>query len=102
MKNIVYSIIEFMEDIYDYQDENDEEIIDLEVFKKCCECFINDIHKEKVVFDDEDLQIKRSEDKDEVIIDINNLVLNEDEICMVQDYINYIGIWNDEKIINNE
>ena len=35
-------------------------------------------------------------------MDLNNLELNEDEISSVQDYINYIGICNDEKIINNE
>ena len=102
MKKVIYSIIELMEDIYDYQDENEKEEIELEDFKIFCELFIKDKHKEKAIFDDEDMQIKDPDYKDEIKIDINNLILKEDEIYLIQDYINYIGIWNDEKIINNE
>ena len=103
MKKTVYSIIELMEEMYEYQDENEKEVIELEDFKLFSECFINDKHKEKLIFDNEDLVIKSPENIDEVNnIDINNLSLTKEEIYLIQDYINYIGIWNNEKIINKE
>ena len=101
IKNVVYSLIELMEDIYDYQENNEKEIIEVEDFKMFSELFIKDKHKPKIVLDIEDLQIKSLESKEDKI-DINNLILNEDEKYLIDDYINYIGIWNDEKIINNE
>jgi adenylate kinase family enzyme len=33
---------------------------------------------------------------------VNNLKLKEDDTYLIEDYINYIGIWNDDKIFNNE
>ena len=102
IKKVTYSIIDLMEDIYNYQYDNDKEIIDLEDFKTFSECFIKGKHKEKVVFDNEDLLIKSAEINDDIIIDIDNLKLSDEEKYMIQDYINYIGIWNDEKILDNE
>ena len=106
IKNVVYSIIELMEDIYDYQEEKEKQTIDLEDFKTFSELFINNKNKHKDTLDNEDLLIKKSESLDNINnirqIDINTLVLKEDEKYLIDDYINYIGIWNDEKIINNE
>ena len=103
MKKTVYSIIELMEDMHEYQQEYEKDIIDLEDFKAFSECFINDKHKEKIFFDNEEIIIKSSENIDEINnIDINNLLLSKEEIYLIKDYINYIGIWNDEKIINKE
>ena len=102
IKKVTYSIIDLMEDMYDYQYDNDKEIIELEDFKMFSDFFIKGKQKEKIVIDNEDLLIKSSETKDDIIIDINNLILNEDEKYMIQDYINYIGIWNDGKILNHE
>ena len=102
MKKVTYSIIDLMEDIYSYQYENEKEIIELEDFKMFSDFFIKGKQKEKIVLDNEDLQIKSYDAKDDIIIDINDIILSEDEKYMIQDYINYIGIWNDEKILNNE
>ena len=103
MKKTVYSIIELMEEMYEYQEENEKDIIELEDFKIFSECFINDKHKEKVIFDSEEILIKSPDNADEINnIDIDNLSLNLEEKYLIQDYINYIGIWNDEKIINKE
>ena len=105
IKKVVYSIIDFMEDIYEYQEENEKEIIEVEDFKIFSDLFINDKHVNKSVLDKEALQIKDEENSDEnnlKQIDINSLILNEDELCLIQDYIDYIGIWNDEKIMDNE
>ena len=103
MKKTVYSIIELMEEMYEYQEENEKDIIELEDFKIFSECFINDKHKEKVIFDSEEILIKSPDNADEINnIDIDNLSLNLEEKYLIQDYINYIGIWNDVKIINKE
>ena len=103
MKKTVYSIIELMEEMYEYQEENEKDIIELEDFKIFSECFINDKHKEKVIFDSEEILIKSPDNADEINhIDIDNLSLNLEEKYLIKDYINYIGIWNDVKIINKE
>ena len=102
IKKITYSIIDLMEDMYNYQNDNEKEVINLKDFKKFSEFFIEGRPKQKLIFDDEYLQIKSSEIKDDITTDTDNLILKEDEKFMIQDYINYIGIWNDEKIINSE
>ena len=105
IKKLCYSIIELMEDISEYLIENEKEIIEIEDFKKFSECFIKDEHTNRNEIDQEALQIKNAESQEDINnkqIDINNLVLTEDEICLIQDYINYIGLWNDDKIMNND
>ena len=104
INKLCYSIIELMEDISDYLIENEKEIIDVEDFKKFSEWFIKDEHPNRNEVDKDALQIKNAESQEDLNkqIDIDNLSLTEDEICLVQDYINYIGLWNDEKIINND
>jgi len=104
INKLCYSIIELMEDISDYLIENEKEIIDVEDFKKFSEWFIKDEHPNRNEVDKDALQIKNAESQEDLNkqIDIDNLSLTEDEVCLVQDYINYIGLWNDEKIINND
>ena len=102
IKKLLYFIIELSEDIYEYQKENEKEIIELEDFKIFSEFFINNKHKYRREYDKEVIEIKNADSDDDIKIDINNLKLNDEILCLIQDYINYIGIWNDEKIINNE
>ena len=104
INKLCYSIIELMEDISDYLIENEKEIIDVEDFKKFSEWFIKDEHPNRNEIDKDALQIKNAESQEDANkqIDLDNLALTEDEICLIQDYINYIGLWNDEKIINND
>ena len=100
LRNITSSIIDLMEDIYDYQEENEKDVLDLEDFHKFIHSFIINEKKKKVV------QIVKSESFDNINnikkLDPSSLNLKDDEKFLIQDYINYIGIWNKKKIIDNE
>ena len=105
IKNLLYSIIDLMEDIADYQEETEKDIIDLEDFKMFSDSFINNRHKPKDMIDLEELQLKRVDSLDNINIrkiDVNSLNLTKDDTYLIDDYINYIGIWSDDKIYNNE
>ena len=90
MKNVLTSIIDLTEDIYEYQQENEKEILDLQDFQKFFELFITNKQKKKVV------KIVKSESIDNIknIIKLepNSIQLNDDEKFLIQDYINYIGL----------
>ena len=100
IRNVVNSIIDLTEDIYDYQIENEKDILKLEDFQKFFELFMTNKQKKKVV------QIVRKESIDNINnvmkLDPNTLILKDEDKFLVQDYINYIGIWNYKKIISNE
>ena len=100
MKNVLTSIIDLTEDIYEYQQENEKEILDLQDFQKFFELFITNKQKKKVV------KIVKSESIDNIknIIKLepDSIQLNDDEKFLIQDYINYIGSWNYKKLITSE
>ena len=100
IKNVVYSILDLTEEIYDYQDFNEKDIVDLEDFHKLFELFIADKLKKKVV------QIIKSESIDNINnirqLDPSSINFTEDEKYLIQDYINYIGNWDYKKIITEE
>ena len=100
LRNVVSSIIDLTEDIYEYQQENEKEVLELEDFQKFIELFITNKQKKKVV------TIKKSDSIDNINnikkLDPNSLNLKDEEKFLVQDYINYIGIWDKKKIIENE
>ena len=100
IKNVLDSIIDLTEDIYEYQQENENEVLDLKDFQKFFESFILNKQKKKVV------QIVKSESVDNIKnikkLDPNSIQLNDNEKFLVQDYINYIGEWNYKNIISTE
>jgi len=100
LRNVVSSIIDLTEDIYEYQQENEKEVLDLEDFQKFIELFITNKQKKKTV------AITKSESIDNINnikkLDPNTLKLKDEEKFLIQDYINYIGIWDKKKIIENE
>ena len=100
LRNVLYSIIDLTEDIYDYQQENEKEVLEVEDYQKFIELFITNKQKKKVV------QIKKSESIDNINnikkLDPKTLNLKEEEKFLIDDYINYIGIWSKKKIMENE
>ena len=100
IKNVLTSIIDLTEDIYEYQQENENEILELKDFQNFIESFILNKQKKKVV------QIVKSESVDNIKniikLDPNSIQLTDNEKFLVQDYINYIGEWNYKKIITTE
>ena len=106
IQHMIYLIIDIGMDMYFYREENEIELLDLPEFKKFSLLFINNkttkmVEEEryaKLLAED----IDKKNEKDNKKIDIDNLELTNDDIYLIEDYINYIGIWNDEKIINKE
>ena len=100
IRNIVNSIIDLTEDIYEYQQEYEKEVLDLEDFQKFFELFITKKQKKKVV------QIIKSESVDNINnikkLDPNTLTFSDEDKFLIQDYINYIGVWNNKNIITND
>ena len=98
INNLVYSIIDLTEDIYQNQIENEQEVLNLDDYHKFFELFINNKQVKKVI------KIKKEDSIDNINniqkLEPKNIVLKDDEKFLIQDYINYIGIWNDKKIIN--
>ena len=98
IRDVMTSIIDLTEDIYEYQQENEKDTLELEDFQRFYELFIKKKQKKKVI------QIVKSESIDNINsiknLDPATIKLDEKEKYLIQDYINYIGIWNNKKIIN--
>ena len=85
---------------YIYQTKHKSEIMDLETFLKFNIYFLKNKRLRKKYIPVEELLYKRS-GKIEQDIEIENLynnnLTNEDK-NYIEDYIYYIGVWNDDKI----
>ena len=101
IRNIILLIIDMTMEIYFYKEEKDIELIDIETYIKFLELFINNKPMRERVTDREARIIKEKNNEND---DINpdKLILNDDEINLKEDYKNYIGLFNDEKIMNKE
>ena len=101
IRNIILLIIDMTMEIFIYQEENDDELVDIETFTKLLELFIkNKPMRERVV--DKDARIIKERNNDSYDINPDKLKLSEEEVNMKEDYKNYVGLWNDEKIMNKE
>ena len=99
IRNIILIIIDMTMEIFFYKEENDVELIDIETYTKLLDLFINNKPMRERVVDKEARIIKeRNNESDEINPD--KLILNDEEINLKEDYKNYIGLWNDDKIMN--
>ena len=101
IRNMLLEIVDMTMEVFFYKEENDAELIDIETYTKLLELFINNKPMRERVVDKEARIIKeRNNESDE--INPEKLVLNEEEINLKEDYKNYIGMYNDDKIMNKE
>ena len=100
IKEIVFLIIDYTVEAYFYQKENNVELIDLPLFINLSTLFMNNKPaREKVKDEDADL-IKEVKKSDE--LDINSLELTVDEKYLIEDYLNYCGIFSTKLMFNDE
>ena len=101
IRDIILLIIDMTMEVFFYKEENDAELVDIETYTKLLELFINNKPmRERVVDKDARLIKERNNESDDINPD--KLVLNESEINLREDYKNYIGMYNDDKIMNKE
>ena len=103
IKEIVLFIIDMAMEGYFYQKKNNMELMDLKTFLKFNIYFLKNKPLRKKLIIKEDNEYKRSS-KFEEKIDIENLIssLTNEEKYLIQDYIYYLGIWNDESIYDKK
>ena len=101
IRNIILLIIDMTMEIFFYKEENDNELIDIETYTKLLELFVkNKPMRERVVDTEARIIKERNNESDEINAD--KLKLNEEEINLKEDYKNYVGLWNDDKIMEKE
>ena len=101
IKNIALLIIELTMEIFFYREENNEQLIDLETFNKLLELFIyNKPMRERVA--DADLRLIKERNKEKEEINPDKLILTEEEKNLRDDYKNFVGLFNDDKIMLKE
>ena len=102
IKEIVLYMIDMTMEAYIYQKEHKSEIIDIETFYKFYIYFMKNKPLRKKYIPPELIKYKRS-GKIEQIIDREKICnnLTNDEKNLIEDYIYYLGVWNDDKIIKN-
>ena len=101
IKKIVLIIIEMTMEIFFYEEENPNELIDIKTFNKLLELFINNKPMRDRV-DDAEARIIKEKNKENDEINPDKLILTNDEINLKEDYKNYVGLWNDDRIMNKE
>ena len=102
IKDIVLFIIDMAMEGYIYQIQFKKELMDLDTYLKFNIYFLkNKILREKIIII-EDNEHKKSSTFDENI-NIDKLIskLTNEEKYLIQDYINYLGIWSEDKIYDN-
>ena len=102
IKEIVLYIIDMAMEGYIYQNEHKSEIIDINTFYKFYIYFMKNKPLRKKYIPVELVNYKRS-GKIEQIYDRKKICndLTNDEKNWIEDYIYYLGVWNDDKIIKN-
>ena len=100
IKQIIYLIIDYTVEAYFYQKDNDIKLLDIPLFIKLSSLFMNNQPAKEKVLDDEADIIKEVKKDDE--LDINKLELTLDEKYLIEDYLNFCGIFNYEKIFEGE
>ena len=102
MKEIILFIIDMAMEAYIYQKLNKTELMDLNTYIKFNIFFLRSKPLREKLIIIEDNEYKRSSILEENI-DIDKLIscLTNEEKYLIQDYIYYLGIWNDEKIYDN-
>ena len=103
IREIVLFIIDMAMEGYFYQKQNKMELMDLKTFLKFNIYFLKNKPLRKKLIIKEDNEYKRSS-KLEENIDIEKLIssLTNEEKYLIQDYIYYLGIWNDERIYDKK
>ena len=100
IKEIIYLIIDYTVEGYFYQKENNIELINIPLFINLSTLFMNNKPAKEKPLDDEADLIKEIIKEDD--LDINKLILTLDEQYLVEDYMNYCGIFNSKKIFDGE
>ena len=100
IKEIIYLIIDYTVEGYFYQKDKNNKLIDIPLFINLSSLFMNNKPAKEKPLDDEADLIKLVKKDDG--IDINNLILTLDEKYLIEDYLNYSGIFNSKKIFDDE
>ena len=101
IRNIILLIVDMTMEIFLYQEEKENELIDIETYTKLLELFIkNKPMRERVV--DKEARIIKEREVEKEQVNPDKLKLTEKEINLKEDYKNYIGMWNDDKIMKKE
>ena len=100
IKKIIYLIIDYTVEGYFYQKENNIELINIPLFINLSSLFMNNKPAKEKVPDDEADIIKEVKKEDELNID--DLVLTLDDTYLTEDYLNYCGMFDQEKILDGE
>ena len=100
IKEIIYLIIDYTVEGYFYQKENNIELINIPLFINLSSLFMNNKPAKEKVPDDEADIIKEVKKEDEFNID--DLVLTIDDTYLTEDYLNYCGMFDQEKILDGE
>ena len=97
IKDIMYYILEYAEEISLYLSENDKKLIDVNDYINYSKVFMKKEPFREIIIDEEALALKQvnNEKKD---IDINTLSLTSEEEFLVMDYLNIIGEWAPSRI----
>ena len=104
IKEIILYIIDMTMEVYIYQLKHKCEIMDLETFIKFNLYFIKNKNLRKKYIPEEESVYKRSGKIDQTneIENINKNALTNEDKNSIEDYIYYIGEWDDKKIFNNK
>ena len=103
IKDIVLFIIDMAMEGYIYQKQKNQELMDLNTFLKFNIYFLKNkpLRKKLIIIEDNGYK-KASKFEDNIDIDKLFSSLTNEEKYLIQDYIYYLGIWNDELIYDNK
>ena len=104
IKEIILYIIDMTMEIYIYQNINKCEKMDLKTFLKFNIYFMKNKRLRKKYIPEEEYEYKRSGkiDQTKEIEKLNKNDLSNEDKNSIEDYIYYIGIWNDKIIFDNK
>ena len=104
IKEIILYIIDMTMEGYFYQNKHKSEIMDLETFLKFNIYFLKNKRLRKKYIPVEEVNYKRSGkiDQKSIIDNLYDSPFSNEDKNNVDDYIYYIGVWNDDKIYDNQ
>lgn len=104
IKTITYQIIDMAFEGYLYQLQYGEDLLELDEYKRWNKLFVNNLPLREASEDEETKRIKEANKVIETpVIDYNNIIeFNDNDNINFMNYVNYAGMWNERKVIDQQ
>ena len=104
IKAITYQIIDMAFEGYLYQLQYNEDLLELDEYKRWNKLFVNNLPLREASEDEETKRIKEANKVIQTpVIDYNSIIdFNEIDHVNFMNYVNYAGMWNERKVIEQQ